>query len=128
MNGKSYFLDTNAIIQLLKGNQNLIEILQEAEFIACSVISKLEYLSFPNLSENDIRLFYTFAKKIEVMDLLSSNDELHQYILNMRRQKKLKLPDAIIVACSMYKKCTLITADKQILEVNEIDVLSYNIL
>ncbi len=50
MNGKFYFLDTNAIIQLLKGNQNLIEMLQEAEFIACSVISKFEYLSFPNLS------------------------------------------------------------------------------
>ena len=62
MNGR-YFLDTNTIIQLLKGNQNLIEILHEAKFIACSVIYKLEYLSFPNLSQNDIELFEVFAKK-----------------------------------------------------------------
>ena len=56
MNGR-LFLDTNTIIQLLKGNQELIEILQEAEFIACSVISKLEYLSFSNISKNDVELF-----------------------------------------------------------------------
>ena len=52
MNGK-FFLDTNAIIQLLKGNQELLEILQNAEFIACSIISKLEYMSFQDISEND---------------------------------------------------------------------------
>jgi len=125
MSGKFYFLDTNTIIQLLKGNQKLVEILQEAEFIACSVISKLEYLSFPRISENDIELFNAFAKKIEVMDLPSSNNELHQQIVNLRKEKKLKLPDAIIAGCSIYKNCTLITADKQILEINGLDVLSY---
>jgi predicted nucleic acid-binding protein len=128
MNGKFYFLDTNAIIQLLKGNQNLIEMLQEAEFIACSVISKFEYLSFPNISENDIELFNTFANKIEIMDLPSSNNELDQYILDIRKDKKLKLPDAIIVGCSMYKNCTLITADKKILEIDGLAVLSYPVI
>jgi len=125
MSGKSYFLDTNIIIQLLKGNQSLIDILQDAEFISCSIISKLEYLSFPNLSENDIKLFNSFARKIEIMDLPSNNDKLHQYILNIRREKRLKLPDSIIVACSLYKKCTLITADKQILDIDGLDILSY---
>ncbi|MDM8565750.1 type II toxin-antitoxin system VapC family toxin [Candidatus Halobeggiatoa sp. HSG11] len=127
MNGR-YFLDTNAIIQLLKGNQNLVEILQGAKFIACSVISKLEYLSFPNLSQNDVKLFEVFARKIEIMDLISDNDELHQYIMNIRNRKKLKLPDAIIIGCSMYSQCTLITADKQILKLKDLDVLSYDVL
>lgn len=128
MSGKFYFLDTNAIIQLLKGNQELVEILQKAEFITCSVISKFEYLSFPNISENDIKLFNTFAEKIEIMDLPSSNDELHQQIINIRQEKKLKLPDAIIVGCSIYKNCTLITADKRILEINGLDVLPYQVI
>jgi tRNA(fMet)-specific endonuclease VapC len=128
MSGKFYFLDTNTIIQLLKGNQELVEILSEAEFIACSVISKLEYLSFPNISENDIELFNTFAEKIEIMDLSSNNNELHQQILNLRQERKLKLPDAIIAGCSIYKNCTLITADKKILEINGLDVLSYKVI
>jgi len=126
MSGKFYFLDTNTIIQILKGNQELVKILQEAEFIACSVISKLEYLSFPNISENDIELFNTFAEKIEIMDLPSSNNELHQQIINLRQEKKLKLPDAIIAGCSIYKNCT--SADKKILEINGMDVLSYQVI
>ena len=128
MNGKFYFLDTNTIIQLLKGNQNLIEILEEAEFIACSVISKFEYLAFPNISKNDIELFNTFIKKSEIIGLPANNNELHQQILNIRKDKKLKLPDAIIAGCSVYKNCTLITADKQLLEIDKVPVLSYQII
>ncbi len=125
MSGKHYFLDTNTIIQLLKGNQEILSILGEADFIACSVISKLEYLSFSNISDNDIKLFNLFAKKIEIMDLLSIDNELHQPIFNFRKDKKLKLPDAIFAGCSLYKKCILITADKKILGVSELPVLSY---
>ena len=128
MSGEFYFLDTNTIIQLLKGNQELIKILKEAEFIACSIISKLEFMSFPKLSEKDSELFETFSKKIEIMSLSSSNDELHQHILNIRKDKKLKLPDAIIVGCSAYRNCTLITADKKILDIQGVSVLTYQVI
>jgi len=128
MNGKFYFLDTNTIIQLLKGNKNLIEILEEAEFIACSVISKFEYLAFPGISENDIGLFNVFIERIEVIGLPSNNNELHQQIINIRKDKNLKLPDAIIAGCSLYKNCTLITADKKMLEIDKVPVLSYQVI
>lgn len=128
MNGKSYFLDTNAIIQLLKGNQQLIDILQEADFITCSVISKLEFLSFPNLSDNDAKLFDDFIKKIEIMDLLFTDKALEQGIVTLRKDKKLKLPDAIIVASSIYKNCILITADKKILAMKELNSLPYQVI
>ena len=128
MNGKYYFLDTNTIIQLLKGNQSLIEILADAEFIACSVISKFEYLAFPNISKNDIELFHVFIEKIEMTGLSSNNKELHRQIINIRKDKKLKLPDAIIAGSSVYKNCTLITADKKMLEIDEVPVLSYQII
>jgi len=127
MNGKSYFLDTNAIIQLLKGNPELLDILREAEYIACSIISKLEYLSFSNLSENDIRLFNAFSERIEIMPLVL-NEDLEQHILNFRKDEKLKLPDAIIVGSSAYKECILITADNEILKKVEQRVLSYEII
>ena len=58
----------------------------------------------------------------------ANNNELHQQILNIRKDKKLKLPDAIIAGCSVYKNCTLITADKQLLEIDKVPVLSYQII
>jgi len=128
MNGKAYFLDTNAIVQLLKGNQYLLNLLQDAEFISCSIISKLEYLAFPNLSNNDINLFKQFSEQIEIMALPSDNDELAQYILDIRQQKQAKLPDAIIVGCCIYKKCILVTADKKLLNIEDVISLSYPVL
>jgi len=115
MSGNFYFLDTNTIIQLLKGNKKLVEILQEAEFIACSVISQLEYYLFQIYQKMTLNYSTLLLKK--VMDLPSSNNELYQQIINLRKDKKLKLPDAIIAGCSIYKNCTLITADKKILEI-----------
>lgn len=54
MNGNRYFLDTNAIIQLLQGNEELIKLLTHADYIAVSIISKIEFLSFTKLFSNDM--------------------------------------------------------------------------
>ena len=54
MNGNSDLLDTNAIVQLLKGNKELIAVLGAADFIATSIVAEMEYLSFSGLSDADV--------------------------------------------------------------------------
>lgn len=54
MNGNGYLLDTNAIIQFLKGNAELVSLLADADFIATAIIAELEYFSFPRLGEEDL--------------------------------------------------------------------------
>jgi len=56
MNGNRYILDTNAIVALLKGNNNLLNIAHKAEWIGISVVSYLEFLAFPDLSQQDKQL------------------------------------------------------------------------
>jgi len=46
MSGERYLLDTNAIVALLQGNSQLIQLLQNADPIGISVISKIEFLAF----------------------------------------------------------------------------------
>lgn len=41
MSGERYLLDTNAIVALLQGNSQLIQLLQNADWIGISVISKI---------------------------------------------------------------------------------------
>lgn len=53
MNGKRYLLDTNAVIQLLAGNPSLRKMVEDSDFLAISVISKLEFLSYPDLTEDE---------------------------------------------------------------------------
>ena len=51
MNGKRYLLDTNAVI--LAGNSSLRKMVEDSDFLAISVISKLEFLSYPDLTEDE---------------------------------------------------------------------------
>ena len=46
MSGNRYLLDTNAIVALLQGNAQLVQLLQNADWIGISVISQIEFLAF----------------------------------------------------------------------------------
>jgi hypothetical protein len=115
MNGKRYFLDTNAIVQLLAGNQELLTLLNQADYVATSVICELEYLVFPGLADEDKKLFEQFRAQVDVTDLCSEDTQLKEKILELRSEKKMKLPDAIIAASAMQNNCALLTADKKLL-------------
>jgi len=125
MNGKRFFLDTNAIVQLLSGNAEVRNILEVAVYIATSVICELEFLSFPGLSEKDKQLFRSFLTKITVVDVCTSDVQLKERIQNFRREKKLKLPDAVIVASAAVHACLLVTADKHLLKIPGVTVQGY---
>ncbi len=125
MNGRRYFLDTNAIVQILAGNGELLALLSDAEYVATSIICELEFLSFPSLPEEDAMLFQQFTKRVEMVGLASGDLALKNRILKIRSARKLKLPDAIIVASSAVSNCTLITADRQLLNMKELDVQGY---
>lgn len=110
MNGK-FLLDTNAVIALLGGNIGLITLLKPASWIGITVITELEFLSFPNLSQSDIVLFDHFKTRIEVINLDTNDQLLIQTICKVRQMHHLKLPDAIIAASALQCEATLVTND-----------------
>ena len=127
MSGKRYFLDTNAIVQLLAGNKNLKNILNEADYVATSVICELEFLSLPALPNEDKELLDNLLLLIEVIDLSTDDEKLKAVIVNLRANKKLKLPDAIIAASAHIASCTLLTADDHLLKHPDLNVQRYEI-
>ena len=118
MRGNRYLLDTNAIIQLLKGNHDLIALLNAAAFVSTSTIAELEFLSFPRMDEDGKRVFQSFRSRICVYDLSSDNEELKRYILEARGMG-LKLPDAIIAGTAKVNNLTLLTADDHFSKLGE---------
>lgn len=125
MSGRRYFLDTNAIIQLLAGNQHLLELLNQADYVATSIICELEFFSFSNLPDEDRELFHKFRELVRVVDLCSSDEKLKEQIYNIRSGRQLKLPDAVVVASSIEEDCILITADKKLLSSPNMKIESY---
>jgi len=123
VSGKRYLLDTNAVIALLQGNKELFELSQSAEWIGISVITQIEFLAFSGLSNEDKQLFSQFLQRIDVIELTPKQNELIDLIIKLRQQYRVKLPDAIIAATALQHKASLVTADKQLQKIQELDVV-----
>ena len=111
MSGSRYLLDTNAIIQLLKGNAELGALASNADYLATSIIAELEYFSFSDLPDSDATLYRIFRSRIRVFDVPSDDQILTHMVIEARKTFKLKLPDAIIAATARVNELTLLTAD-----------------
>ena len=125
MNGDRFLLDTNAIVALLDGNGTINSLIIGSDWVGISIISVIEYISFSNLSTDDLTLLNSFLKRVEVIDLSIDNLEILLDTSKIRVLYNLKLPDAIIAATSMANKAGLITADKGFNKVKELKVVSF---
>jgi tRNA(fMet)-specific endonuclease VapC len=125
MNGNRYVLDTNAIVALLQGNTQLVQLLQNANWIGISVISQIEFLVFSGLTESDLQLFQQFIRRVEIVGLTAGDAALIENIIEIRQQYRLKLPDAVIAAITIQNSAILVTADQEFAKVNTLTVINW---
>ena len=121
MPGRRYLLDTNALVALLQGNQELLNIIESAEWIGLSVINVLEFLGFEGLTTDDQNLLSTFVSRVNVVSLNYDDQLLMAKIISLRQSKALKLPDAIVVASAAVHHAILLTNDSQVLSLADRD-------
>jgi len=111
MSGECYLLDTNAVIQMFGGNLSVAQILASSDFVAMSVITEFEFLSYPALTKSEREKFHAFKSRLHVYDIPSDDENLTQTIVSARQGYGMKLPDAIIAATACKNDLTLLTAD-----------------
>jgi tRNA(fMet)-specific endonuclease VapC len=125
MNGNRYVLDTNAIIALLQGNTQLIQLLQNANWIGISIISQIEFLFFSGLTQSDLQLFQQFIQRVEIVGLAAGDPVLVDKIIEIRQQYRLKLPDAVIAAITIQNSASLVTADQEFAKINSLKIINW---
>ena len=125
MNGTRYLLDTNAVISIINGNQQLIALLNNASFIAFSIISIIEFLSYTNLSDKDKAVFQKMIEEASVINITQTDSELIDSIITIRKSYKVKLPDAIVGATALAYDCKLISNDKELNKISAIEIISF---
>ena len=111
MPGKRYLLDTNALVALLEGQEALVALTKDADWLGVSVINVLEFLGFDSLTEPDRLIFAELLSRITVVDLNHAGTALMAHITALRKTRSLKLPDAIVMASAATNQATLITND-----------------
>ena len=125
MNGSRILLDTNAITALLQGNLALVELLKSSEWIGISIISQIEFLANPALNEEDNTLFENFINRIDIIDLNHLDTILLSLILDVRKNSRIKLPDAIIAATAIHNNAKIITSDEGFRKVARLKVIEF---
>ena len=110
MSGNRVILDTNVIIFASKHQIDIEQILNQYDEFYVSIITYMEIygFNFENIEEKELidELFNNLV-------MIDVSQEIAQHVLNYRKtaKRKIKLPDAIILATSRYLNATLLTDD-----------------
>jgi len=109
-----YLIDTNILIYYFNDNipveQNgKIENILNNSF-NISLITKIEFLGFPRHTDNSFKRAEEFLSHAETYNLSS---EIIDKTIKLRRNYKIKLPDAIIAATTLNNDFVLITRNEQ---------------
>jgi predicted nucleic acid-binding protein len=106
--GVNALLDTNIVLRLLAGQ--LASPLPALSY-GVSVITEMELLSFPGISETEETGIKRFLASVEIVELTPA---VRAAAVQLRRISRLKLPDAIIGATSLVSAAELFTNDDRL--------------
>lgn len=115
MNGVKFLLDTNYLIGLLKQQEEVIEVVSDRaiEIQACaySFVTRIELLGFPSITTQEIE---GIDRTLAQMHYAALTREIEDGAISLRRNYRLKMPDAIIAATAKCLKLELLTLDQQL--------------
>jgi predicted nucleic acid-binding protein len=117
-----YLLDTNILILLF--NDQLAESIPDGN-LGYSIITEIELLSFSRLTKEEEEDLIKENLKTLHQAALTAN--IAQKTIFLRRQYRLKTPDAIIVATAWEFEATLLTNDLQLRQIKEIQVSNLSV-
>ncbi len=104
-----YLLDTNALIYLQGGK--LANELPVGTY-AYSVISEIELLSWQEIQPEQELVWRGLLASLHRVELDAS---VRETAIRLRRERRLKLPDALIAASALVLDANLLTNDRQLL-------------
>ena len=123
MSGNSLLIDTNIALYLLNGDTTIAELLNGRD-VHVSFITELELLGFQDIKEEDRSIIEDLLNNCIIVDL---NQAIKRITINLKQNYKLKLPDAIIAATSIYMNLPLISADKDFDRISDLQFIRYEI-
>ena len=121
VNKSPILFDTNIALYYLGGR--LIDPLPIGIYYI-SIISEMELLSYPHLDANEEKEIQSFLSQLLIINI---DNSVKKAAILIRKQYRLKLPDAIIAATAQSLQATLLTNDRQLLNIESLTTQSMSI-
>jgi predicted nucleic acid-binding protein len=121
MSGNRLLLDTNIILYYLSGDEKLIPLLEDSNLFI-SIITEIELMGYSGFTKPDLE---NVQKFINYCSVIGVTESVKNKAIKLRRSKKLKLPDAIILATSIVHDIPFMTADKDFSQVKSGKIILY---
>lgn len=112
--GQRFLIDTNILVYYFD-DQIPEQVDQHVDAIFCqsfniSIISKIEYLGWQKYTEEEYKRAVEFLAGAHILSL---NETIFNKTIQLRRQKRMKLPDAVIAATCLINDLTLVTRNEE---------------
>lgn len=115
MNGDVFVLDSNFILEYLKGRSAQVAFMREhaGGELWASIITEMELYSFHGLTDGEKKVLDAFMASIAVAPLDGRTKDI---AIAFRRATRRKIPDSIIAATAIRLEAVLITNDQALLK------------
>lgn len=118
-------LDTNVIIYYLQGELSAVRKIQKlreaGEIFAVSIITKIELLSYPLISPDEIEKINNLLQECYIVYL---NETVADKVVELRKKYKILLADVIIAASGLAINASLLTRNiKHFKKIREIKLV-----
>ena len=123
MSGNNIILDSNIVIYLSQKKLALNDIFEEHKNYSISLITYMEILSynFPTQEEENF-----VRKLLSLFQIIDISKTIANKVIELKKIKKIKLPDAIIVSTALTTNSTLYTNDKQLHTIDNLKIKYFN--
>jgi len=118
MIGIDFLADTNFLIAVHEGKEFTKAFLEQT--VAVSIITEIELMGFPKITEGEKRKLTSLLRSCEVIGL---NPEVKDLAITLRQKQRVKVPDAIIAATSLFLGVPLVTSDTDFRNIKGIDII-----
>jgi hypothetical protein len=105
---KKAVLDSNVIIEASKNLIDIVATLSPYSNIYISVVTYVEVIGFNFIDANEEKAVKRLLAKFSILDVTK---EVADITIDYRKKKKIKLPDAFILATAAYLNADLITSN-----------------
>ncbi len=123
MSGISLISDTNPLIYLLDGNEEVASFLN-GKYVWVSVISELELYGKKGMTRSEILMINNLIESCFVAEL---NPYIKTKTKELLQEYHVRLPDAIIAATALYMGLPLFTSDVGFQKINGLQIIKLEI-